>query len=140
MRNLLLFCIILPAFLALDLTWIGLVMQGFYNSELGDLARREAGALAPRWSAAIPVYLLIPAGIVLFVGPRIGPQAGILAAFGWGAVFGLILYGVYDLTNMSVLDKWTWRMTLADIVWGSVLCGTTSVILRAADRWLGTVA
>ena len=82
------------------------------------------------------VYLLIPGGLVLFVRPLLGVNATAWQAIGWGALYGLVLYGVYDLTNLAVLEKWTVRMTLADIVWGCVLCGTISVIMRFADGWL----
>ncbi len=82
------------------------------------------------------VYLLIPAGIVLFVRPLLGANATAWQAFGWGAVYGLVLYGVYDLTNLAVLDKWSMRMTLADIAWGCVLCGSVSAIMRRVDDWL----
>jgi uncharacterized membrane protein len=54
----------------------------------------------------------------------------------WGSVFGLVLYGVYDLTNRAILEKWSLRMTVADILWGMLLCGTTALIMQVADRWL----
>jgi uncharacterized membrane protein len=136
MHNLKLFAIVLPIFLLVDLFWLGVIMKGFYSQELGELARRQGAALAPRWGAAILVYLLIPGGIVLFVRPLLGANATAAQAFGWGAAFGLVLYGVYDLTNLAVLDKWTIRMTLADMAWGCVLCGTMTVFMQLADRWL----
>lgn len=131
-----LFAIMLPIFLLIDLLWLGVVMKGFYSQELGELARRQAMALAPRWGAAILVYLLIPGGLVLFVRPLLGVNATAWQAIGWGALYGLVLYGVYDLTNLAVLEKWTLRMTLADIAWGCVLCGTMSAVMRLVDNWL----
>ena len=138
MQNLKSFAIVLvlPIFLLIDLLWLGIVMKGFYSRELGELARRQGDALAPRWGAALLVYLLIPGGIVLFVRPLLGENATAVQAFGWGAAFGFVLYGVYDLTNLAVLDKWTVRMTLADIAWGCVLCGITAVVMRLLERWL----
>jgi uncharacterized membrane protein len=136
MPNWKLFLILLPIFLMIDLTWLGVIMKDFYSRELGDLARRQGDSLAPRWAAAILVYVLIPAGIVLFVRPLLGENANLFQAFGWGAIYGLVMYGVYDLTNLAVLEKWTVRMTLADIAWGCVLCGTTAAIMRQLDRWL----
>lgn len=47
-----------------------------------------------------------------------------------------MLYGVYDLTNLAILEKWTLRMTLADIAWGSILCGAISSFMWLVDRWL----
>jgi uncharacterized membrane protein len=136
MQGLKVFAVVLPIFLLIDLLWLGVVMKEFYSHELGKLASRQGTALAPRWGAAILVYLLIPGGLVLFVRPLLGVHSTTLQALGWGALFGLVLYGVYDLTNLAVIEKWTLRMTLADIVWGCVLCGTISAIMRLVDNWL----
>ena len=133
MRTAKLFGIVLLACLLADLCWLGLLMGRFYSRELGDLARREGDALAPRWWAAGWVYVLIPFGLVLFVRPRVAAPCTALAAGLWGAAFGLVLYGVYDLSNLAVLEKWTVRLTVADIVWGCVLCGGLSALIRIVD-------
>ncbi len=127
---------VLPIFLMLDLLWLGVIMKGFYDNELGELARRHGEAFAPRWGAAILVYLLIPGGIVLFVRPILGAQSTILDALTWGAIFGLVVYGVYDLTNLAVLERWTILMTVADILWGAALCAATAAAMRLVDNWL----
>jgi uncharacterized membrane protein len=136
MQGLKVFAIILPVFLLIDLLWLGVAMKGFYSHELGELARRQGAALAPRWGAAILVYLLIPGGLVLFVRPLLGVNATAWHAAGWGALYGLVLYGVYDLTNLAVLESWTLRMTLADIAWGCVLSAAIAVVMRLVDRWM----
>ncbi|HWB12975.1 MAG TPA: DUF2177 family protein [Pirellulales bacterium] len=128
-----LFAVIVPVFLVIDLLWLGILMKSFYSRELGDLARREGASISPRWGAALPIYLLIPAGLVLFVRPRHGHHATVWQAFGWGCLFGLVLYGMYGLTNLSVLARWTVRLTLADTAWGCVLCGMMSVLMRSVD-------
>ena len=84
MQNGKLFAIVLPIFLLIDLLWLGLVMNRFYSHELGELARRQGAALAPRWGAAILVYLLIPAGLVLFVRPLVEGVSTTWRVFGWG--------------------------------------------------------
>ena len=132
MQNVKLFAIVLPIFLLIDLLWLGVVMKGFYSQELGELARRQGAAIAPRWGAAVLVYLLIPSGLVLFVRPLLGVNATAWEAFGWGAAYGLVLYGVYDLTNLAVLEKWTVRITLADIAWGCVSAGAENRPVRSA--------
>lgn len=132
------FAIVLPVFLVIDLLWLGVVMKAFYSNELGDLARREGASLVPRWWAAMLVYVLIPSGLVLFVRPLLGLNATVWQAIGWGAVYGMIVYGVYDLTNLAVLNRWTIRMTFADIAWGCALCGMVSVVMWRIDRWLLT--
>lgn len=131
-----LFAILVPVVFVLDLIWLAGVMKGFYIAELGDLARKVNGSFSPRWSAGIFVYLLIPAGTVLFVRPALGKDPSFWQALVWGALFGLVLYGVYDLTNRTILEKWSWRLTLADIAWGCTLCGVSAVVMQQAERLL----
>lgn len=131
-----LYILVLVVFLAMDLTWLGLLMAKFYKAELGSLARRSGEAMAPVWWAAFLVYVLIPLGVIVFVLPRVSPDNSSAAALGWGFLFGFILYGVYDLTNYSLIDRWPWRMTLVDMAWGGFICSFTSYVAVVLDRWL----
>jgi uncharacterized membrane protein len=135
-HSLKLYILVALVFLAIDLTWLGVLMAKFYKAELGPLARRAGEAMAPIWWAAILVYVLIPLGVVLFVLPRIAPDSPAFAALGWGFVYGVILYGVYDLTNYSLIDRWPWRLTLVDLAWGGFICAVTSYVAARLDRWL----
>lgn len=117
-----------------DYVWLGIVMKNFYQQELGGLMRQGPDGFAPRVIPALLVYVLIPAGVMLFVGPRVAPSNAILSAAGWGAIFGMIVYGIYDLSNLAVLDKWSLRVTLADIVWGTVLCAASAICMTVVGR------
>jgi len=43
-----------------------------------------------------------------------------------GALFGLITYATYDLTNFATLENWTLLVTVVDMAWGTILCGLTT--------------
>lgn len=126
--------LLVPFMLLFDLLWLGLIMKDFYANEIGELMRRSGTALAPRWGAALLVYLLIPAGLILFVRPLIGANSTSGMVFLKGATFGLVLYGVYDLTNLAILEKWTMLVTIVDIVWGGAICGISSVAMQWIDH------
>lgn len=70
----------------------------------------------------VKVYLLIPLGIVLFVLPRVSPACPAVSGFLWGGLYGITLYGVYDIANLSALEKWPVKMALVDSAWGGVIC------------------
>jgi uncharacterized membrane protein len=127
--------VVVPAFLALDFVWLGLLMSGFYDRELGDLARRNGESLAPRWGAAALVYVLIPVGLVFLLQPHVGADSNLWKALAWGAAFGLVAYGVYDLTNLAVLEKWTLRMTVIDMAWGCTICAICAALMYGVNRW-----
>jgi len=128
-----LYILVLLVFLAIDMLWLGGIMAKFYKAELGVLVRRTGENLAPVWWAALVVYLLIPLGIMLFVLPQAG-SAG--SSFIWGFLYGVILYGVYDFTNYSLLANWPWRMTFVDVLWGGWICAFTSRVAFFLDGWL----
>jgi uncharacterized membrane protein len=119
------------AFMVLDGVWLGLLMKNFYREQLAPIVRLADGGIAPNWPAAFVVYALLGAGIALFVIPR---AATISLAAAYGAVFGLVVYGVYDFTNYSTLRQWPFVLTLADTAWGALASAAAAVVVRIVAR------
>jgi uncharacterized membrane protein len=124
----------LVVLLLLDFVWLGLLMSGFYRRGLGQVARTASdGSFSPLWAAAPPVYLLLAAGLLLFALAR--PEASTVGgAMMWGALFGLITYGVYDFTNLSTIKGYPLSLAIVDTTWGIVLCGLTAAAMRWAVK------
>jgi uncharacterized membrane protein len=51
------------------------------------------------------------------------------SAMAYGALFGLVLYGVYDFTNLATINNWSTQFAIMDITWGTTLCSVTSLLL-----------
>ena len=64
-------------------------------------------------------------GLQIFVLPRVVAGQPLTAAL-WGGLFGLIGYGIYDLTNYATLAQYALRMTVVDMSWGTVLFALTA--------------
>jgi uncharacterized membrane protein len=126
----------LPFTLLLDYLWLAKLMQDFYIRELGPYARVRGTTIIPVYWAAAIVYLLLPLGIVLFALPKVHPEHPAASSLIWGALFGLVVYGVYDMTNMSTLEKWPVRMVWIDICWGGFLCGVTTWFAALTSQWI----
>ena len=126
----------LPFTLLLDYIWLAKLMQAFYIKELGPFARVRGTAIMPVFWAAGLVYLLLPLGIVLFALPRVDPANLAVSSLAWGGLFGLVVYGVYDMTNMATLERWPARMVFVDICWGCFLCGITNWFAALISQWL----
>ncbi|MBN2202168.1 DUF2177 family protein [bacterium] len=127
-----LYAITFAAFFVIDMVWLGLVAKGFYRKHLGYLMAPEVN-----WPAAIIFYMLFIAGLLVFVVVP-GLKAGSLAAMVLrGALFGLITYATYDLTNLATIKNWPLTVTLVDMVWGAVLSTLTSLAGYSAGRWIG---
>ena len=118
-----LFFIALPVFFAIDMVWLVLVARKFYQQQIGFLMKPDIN-----WFAAVIFYLLFIVGLVTFViSPAVEKQSWVHALL-YGALFGLITYATYDLTNLATIKDWPMLVTIIDLIWGSVLAASVSVI------------
>lgn len=122
----------LAVFFTIDMLWLGLVARTFYRKHLGFLMAPE-----PNWLAAVIFYLLFIIGILIFVVLP-GLEAGSLrATLLRAALFGLITYATYDLTNLATLKDWPIIITVVDMIWGTVLSVLVSYAAFVIGKWLG---
>lgn len=117
------YAIALPVFFVIDLIWIGLVAKKFYHDQIGFLMKPDIN-----WTAAIIFYLLFIIGLVLFVIMPAVEKGSWSHALLFGALFGLVTYATYDLTNLALTKDWPLLVTIVDLVWGTVLAASVSVV------------
>jgi uncharacterized membrane protein len=110
----------LIAFGALDFLWLGFLARSFYQAEVGPLLLAR-----PNLAPAAVLYALLAGGLLAFA---ILPAASLGRAALAGAFLGLVVYGVYDLTNLAVLAGWTVRVALADMAWGTVVSAAAASV------------
>jgi len=125
------FAIALVVLVVLDGLWLGAVMKDFYRRNLAPIARMADGGLDPIWPVAALVYPVIAVGLAVFVLSRASSPANAALL---GALFGMISFSVYDLTNHATLREWKTVMTLVDIAWGGVSCGVASFVAATLSR------
>jgi len=121
----------LIAFFVIDMLWLGLVARTFYREYLGILM-----APSPNWLAAIIFYLLFVVGIVVFaVLPGLETRS-LKTTLLRAALFGLIAYATYDLTNLATVKDWPLIVTIVDLIWGTVVSVAVSYAGYMAGKWL----
>lgn len=126
-----LYGVALVTFFAMDLLWLGVVARGFYQTNMGHLMKPSVN-----WAAAFAFYLLFLVGlVVLVVLPAVERQSFTHAVL-LGALFGLVTYAAYDLTNLATMDGFPLKVALVDLVWGTVLCTTVSAMTYLASTRL----
>ncbi len=118
-----LYAIALPVFFAIDMVWLGVIAKNFYRTQIGTLLRSDVN-----WAAAIVFYLLFTAGLVVFVIAPAMEKGSWVHALLYGALFGLICYATYDLTNLAIAKDWPLLVTVVDLLWGAVLAASVSGI------------
>jgi uncharacterized membrane protein len=99
-----------------DALWLSYFARAVFRPTLGEILLND-----PRWWAVGVFYPLYALGIAIFaVSPAL--RHGTMIGAVWrGALFGLIAYATYDLTNLATLKAWTIPLATMDVAWGSVL-------------------
>ena len=85
------------------------------------------------WTYAILTWILIVISIQLIVLSQ--NNSNQTQVFVGGALLGLAMYGVYNLTSASVYpSKWTNQIIIGDTLWGMFIVGTMSTILYQIQK------
>jgi len=88
----------------LDVLWIGGLAKSMYQEGIGHLMAEQ-----PRLGVAALFYALYPVGLLVFVVAPRGVTDGWSVTLMHAALFGLVAYATYDLTNLATAGQWVWR-------------------------------
>ncbi len=119
----------LIALLAIDALWLAVLMKDTYQAYIGPLLLEQ-----PKLVPAALFYVLYPVGLVVFaVMPAMHKHEWRSAAV-LGALFGLVAYGTYNLSNLATLRDWPWQLTVIDMAWGTFLSSVAASVGYVAAK------
>ena len=113
----------LVVFAAIDLAWLAVMGPRLYRPMLGDILLGTV-KIAP----AVLFYLIYPVGLTVLVVLPALREGSLVAALALGALFGLVSYATYGLTNFATLRNWTLQLTVIDLVYGAALSALASAL------------
>ena len=109
--------------LALDAIYLG-VTRGFWDNVVRSV---QDSKLELRVLSAAAVYVVMLLGLNYFVLEKgANPIDGLL--------FGIVIYGVYDLTNHAIFTGWPLEAIYLDTVWGGLLMMITTYLTNKLHR------
>lgn len=113
----------LAALMAMDSLRLGVIAKNIYRAWLAPYMQEWFMRL---W-VGIGVRVVMIIGIVAFVWPKVanGPR---YMAFARGALFGGILYAVYNGTNYAFFPQRPLHIAIIDTLRGIFACGCASVV------------
>lgn len=117
------FLIALIIFLILDFIWLGLVAKNLYQNEIGTLLKTKFNFVA-----AFIFYIIFIIALTIFVIIPAINNNSLKEVILLGALFGLVTYATYDLTNFATLEGFTIKIVIIDLLWGTTLGTLTSTL------------
>jgi len=102
----------------LDYIYISTFSKHFKN----QIYKVQKEPLEMKMNTTIMCYILLVSGLYYFI---ISKNKSVKDAF----LLGLLVYGVYELTTISLLKNWEYKTVIIDTIWGGILFATTTHIV-----------
>lgn len=109
-------------FLAIDAVYLG-VIQGEYMKKY--FSHLNGSPFKLKLFPGLLAWALLGWGLEHFILSKGYPLKKTLTQ---AALLGILIYGVYDLTNLATISKWTVQFTLMDMIWGGVVMSLVAYI------------
>lgn len=116
--------------LFLDILWI----YFNYNNYDKTVQKIQGSSIKLNMTAGILCYLLLFVSLVYYAIPMIEYQIKVNKYKKWeacliyGGGLGFIIYGVYNLTTLSILKNHNWQISILDMLWGTFLYSLVTLI------------
>ena len=95
-------------YLLMDIAWISLNAK-FYNKSIRKIQNKD---IKIKTIPALLSYALLVLNIYTILIPRLKNK--------WEfSLSGLIIYGVYNMTNLATIEDYTVEMSIIDTFWGA---------------------
>lgn len=93
--------------------------KGYFNKQIKSIQGSE---IQMNFIAVAITYILLIFGLNYFI---IQKHKSIQDA----ALLGLIIYGVFELTNLALFKNWSILTVIIDVTWGTILFTLTTAIV-----------
>ena len=133
------FLIVLGLFLVFDIPVILYFNKPMYQAQFKRINKSEGSTGIGVWISAAFAYLLLALGLYIFiVKPEMDNyKPEYLHILLKGLIMGLVVYGVYNGTNMATINEWGVKEFIIDTIWGTMLSGTLAVTSVYFSKLLG---
>ena len=105
-------------FVVLDGFYLNLI-KGYFNKQIKSI---QGSNIQLNIIATGITYIFLIFGLNYFIIKRNRSVSD-------AALFGLIIYGVYEFTNMALFTNWYLLTAIIDTTWGAILFGLTTAIV-----------
>jgi len=104
-------------FILIDLIWIKFIAGPKYSKMINDI---QGEPMKIKYLPAMLVYVFMTLLFILF-----SSQSNIR-----NFLLGFLTYGVYDFTNLSLLNKFDKKFAVLDALWGGILFTITNKVIK----------
>ncbi len=117
------------SFIFLDLLWFTFAVKNFNLERLAEVGRIKDGQFDVLYIPAVAAYFLMALAVSVFLRPTFKPHDQMGKIFLKSALLGIIIYGIYDLTNLALLKNYPTTFAMVDMMWGTFAFGVVGMLV-----------
>jgi uncharacterized membrane protein len=99
-------------------------MTKYFNNQVQKV---QNSPIQINFAATFICYVFLITGLNYFI---IDTNKSVSDAF----LLGIVIYGVYETTNLALFKNWSWLTAIIDTLWGGVLFSATTWIIRLIKK------
>ena len=108
-------------FIIIDLPYLYLNVADF-KAMIKEIQGKD---ITLKYIPVLITYLIMSFGLFYFV---LNTDKDLKQKIISSALLGFTVYGVFDFTNMAIIEKWKYKQTLIDVIWGTILFTITTIL------------
>ena len=122
------FITLLILFILFDLIWFSISVPNIYTPVFTKI---QGVPPSYRITGGLFAWVLLALGLYLFVLPL---SHSLTDALVYGAIFGLVVYGVYNGSNYATFKDWNTNIFFSDLIYGTAVTSIISLIAYSIFR------
>ena len=111
--------------LVIDLLWINYIVGDMWKKNVETVQKSPMEVRKPY---ALLSYVLIIFGIYYFIQMNMTKDTYVKDSLVKGFIYGFILYGVFDFTNLAIFKEFDLKSAMIDMAWGGLLTASALLI------------
>jgi uncharacterized membrane protein len=129
------YLIILILILLIDLPMSLVIYSDMYTEQFNRINNAPINISEMTLVSMIISYILLATGLYVFVLKPSQVKSCPINTTLKGALFGFIIYGMYNYVNLATINEYGNLDALYDTIWGTVLCGFTSYMFTLIKQY-----
>jgi uncharacterized membrane protein len=114
-----LFLVSAIVFISIDFVYLN-VMKSYFDNQIKSI---QGSPIKMNYLGAALCYIFLIIGINYFI---IKPRRSVSDAF----LLGIVIYGVYETTNLALFKNWSILTVIIDTLWGGLLFAATTYLVN----------
>lgn len=105
----------------IDYIYLSTIASSIYGNAIANI---QGSPMKLRLGYAVGAYFFLALGLYYFLLRDIDLRGKWTPQIFRAFLFGIVIYGVYEMTNAAIIKNWTIDLVIIDTLWGGILYAT----------------